>query len=112
MDQNSDPKQSFKLKYINQVVRVKCHNKRVFRGKLKAVDFRGNLVLYETVAEIPPEQNCPVNLYLQNALDSKLTLPDPGNLSEQELKNVQREYIGSHYYIGAAIISTNDIAKI
>ena len=47
-------KEEFKHKYIDQIVRVTTKNKRVFEGKLKAVDFRANLVLYETVAYIPP----------------------------------------------------------
>ena len=65
-------KEEFKDKYINQIVRITTKNKRVFEGKLKAIDFRCNLVVYETTAYIIPEHNCPLNRTLNNSLDSKM----------------------------------------
>ena len=39
-------KAEFKQKLINQMVRVTTKNGRIFEGKLKAVDFRANLILH------------------------------------------------------------------
>lgn len=53
-------------------------NKRVFEGTLKAVDFRSNLIIHNAVAEIPPEQNCPLNAEINSIYDVKLVYtPDP-----------------------------------
>ena len=38
-------KETFKEKYINQIMRVTTKNNRLFEGKLKAVDFRSNIVM-------------------------------------------------------------------
>lgn len=43
-------KQAYKDKFIGQIFRVTTKNSRIFEGKFKAIDFRGNIILHETVA--------------------------------------------------------------
>jgi small nuclear ribonucleoprotein (snRNP)-like protein len=62
----------FKSRYINKFVRVTTKNQRVFYGKFIAIDDKANILLYETVTEIPQHLSHPVNQTLVNVLDSKL----------------------------------------
>lgn len=45
--------EDFKNKYIGKAVRITTHNNRIFYGRLVAVDDKGNVLLNETVAQIP-----------------------------------------------------------
>lgn len=109
---SEERKKEVKEKIINQIVRVTTKNSRIFEGKLKAVDFRANLIIHECVAEIPDNQNCPINATLQNIMDSKLAFtPNPQKCPEEQEKEKQN-YVRSHYYIGNVMISGTDIAKV
>lgn len=44
MDQEA--KQAYKDKFMNQILRVTTKNGRIFEGKYKAIDFRGNIILH------------------------------------------------------------------
>lgn len=78
-------KAELKEQLINQVLRVTTKNGRIFEGKLKAVDFRANIILHDCVGEIPDEQNCPVNMHINNLMDHKLHFePDPSLSPEQQ----------------------------
>lgn len=48
------------------------------------IDYKGNLILHEAIAEIPPEQNCPLNYQLCNYADSRLTFTPPESFTEEQ----------------------------
>ena len=48
------------------------------------IDYQANVVLHEAIAEIPKEQNCPLNYDLYNYTDIKLEYEPPADLSEDE----------------------------
>ena len=50
---SSEKKQEFHKKFINQILRITTQNGRILEGKLKSIDFRGNIVLQDGIAEIP-----------------------------------------------------------
>lgn len=62
------------------MIKVTTKNKRIFQGVLKAIDFRSNLIIHNAVAEIPEDQNCPLNAELNTYYDSKLTYTPDANL--------------------------------
>lgn len=86
-------------------------NKRIFEGTLKAIDFRSNIILHNTVAEIPADQNCPLNAELNTLYDVKLNYVADAKLSQEEQKKAHDEYVRCHYYIGPVMISGDDILK-
>lgn len=94
------------------MIRVRTRNKRVFEGTLKAVDFRSNLIIHNAVAEIPADQNCPLNAELNTIYDVKLSFTPDAGLSPEEQKRARDHYFASHYFIGAIMISGEDIAKV
>ena len=47
-------------------------NGRTFEGRLVSIDFRSNLILHESIAEIDPKFNCELNQHLDNSLDYKM----------------------------------------
>ena len=57
-------------------------NNRIFEGKLVSIDFRSNIIMTESVAEILPEYNVPLNYTLDNAADGKLKFDPDSSLSE------------------------------
>lgn len=61
--------EDFKNNYIGKHVRITTNNNRVFYGRLSAIDDKGNILLYETVAEIPQDVSHPINMTLANSLD-------------------------------------------
>lgn len=80
---SEERKKAFKDKFINQIVKIKTKNNRIFEGTLKAIDFRSNLIIHNAVAEILPEHNTPLNAELNTIYDTKLVyVPDP-KLSEE-----------------------------
>jgi len=42
------------------------------------VDYKSNLILHDSIAEIPKEHNCDLNYYLGSYLDSKLQFEPKG----------------------------------
>lgn len=61
---------------------MQTKNNRKFEGILKAIDFRTNLIIHNAVAEIPADQNCPLNYELNTLYDIKLEYKDDPKLSE------------------------------
>lgn len=53
----------------------------MFEGTLKVVDFRNNLILHNAVAEIPADQNVPLNAELHTLYDVKLTYTPDSKLT-------------------------------
>jgi small nuclear ribonucleoprotein (snRNP)-like protein len=51
---------------------VVAKNGRTFEGRLVSIDFRSNLILHESIAEIDPKFNCELNKHLDNSLDYKM----------------------------------------
>lgn len=65
-------------KFIGRTLRITTLNNRLFQGKLMCVDYKSNLILHDSIAEIPKEQNCDLNYYLSNYLDEKLKFQPQG----------------------------------
>lgn len=99
-------------KYIGKKARMVTKNKRVFEGKIMCIDCKANVILHETIAEIDSHHNCPLNYELYNYTDSKMHFQPPSHLSEEEKMKSIREYMGSHYYFGAVMVSGTDIASM
>jgi len=38
---------------MGQTLRIITLNNRIFQGKLMCIDYKGNLILHESIAEIP-----------------------------------------------------------
>lgn len=81
---SSAAEQTIRDKYLGRWLRVRVKNNRIFEGKLMCVDYKGNLILHETIATIPPEQNTPLNYELQSIYDQKLTYEPPAGLTPAE----------------------------
>ncbi len=64
-------------------------NNRKFTGKLAIVDYECNIILHETIAEIPKELNCPLNYDLENYLDFNMPLTQFDHLPEEEKKKAK-----------------------
>jgi small nuclear ribonucleoprotein (snRNP)-like protein len=71
-------------RFIGRQARVETKNRRRFEGKIMCIDYKGNLILHEAIAEIPPEQNCPLNYQLCNYADSRLTFTPPESFTEEQ----------------------------
>lgn len=46
--------------------------------------------MHDSVAEIPPSQNCPLNYDLVNCVDSKLNYTPPSELSDEKKNELIR----------------------
>ena len=59
-----DPQVAKKIlqdKYIGKKARIITKNNRIFEGKIMCVDYKGNIILHDSVAEILDKHNCPLN---------------------------------------------------
>lgn len=99
-------------RFIGKKARVETKNSRRFEGKVMCIDYKGNLILHEAVAEIPPQQNCPLNYQLSNYADSKLAFTPPESLTQEQKQQAIKLYMGSHYYFGSIMVAGHDIAKL
>lgn len=107
--------EQFKELYIGKIVRVTTHNKRIFYGRLAAVDDKSNLLLYETAAEIPEEMSHPINLALGNVLDDDLRKNrylDMTGVSAEQAQKLVDEFPRNKYYFGPVMIAHTDIIKV
>ena len=76
------------------------------------IDYKANVIMHETIAEIPAHLNCPLNYDLYNYADSKMFYEPPKGLSIEEQQKVVNDYMGSHFYFGSIMVTGTDIAKL
>lgn len=92
-------------------MKVVTKNGRKFVGRLVSIDFRSNMILHESIAEIDPKFNCELNQRLDNSLDYKMKeIIEKQHLDWSEEQ--KKEYIATHYYFGSIMISGTDIQQV
>lgn len=114
-----DPKTAaFKSEVIDQVLKVTLIDKRVLYGKLICLDNQKNIVLADSIEQIPEEFIAPVNKQL--AFHARSTINSAGyiKLGKEESENaelmskIDKEFGKDKFYLGQVIVQGKSIAKI
>ena len=104
----------FKNNYIGKYVRITTNNNRVFYGRLSAIDDKGNILLYETVAEIPQDISHHINITLVNSLDGEMNrhnYVDYEGMTEEQKRKAKEQFAKNKYYFGPVMINNKDVKK-
>lgn len=105
----------FKTKYMDKFVRVTTKNHRVFYGRFIALDDKANILLYETVTEIPDNVSHLINQTLVNVLDSKLQPAKYINVADlpaDQADKLIKDFPINKFYFGPVMIAGADVLKL
>ena len=115
---NDETLKLFKDKLLSKIVKVSLIDKRVLYGKLGCIDNLANLILHETIQEIPVEYISKINFKMEYYIRNHIKIQNYIKVKKEilddidQLKKMNEEFVKNKFYIGQTLIPSSAIEKL
>ena len=115
---NDDTLKLFKDKLLSKIVKVSLIDKRVLYGKLGCIDNLANIILHETIQEIPVEYISKINFKMEYYIRNHIKIQNYIKLKKEilddveQLKKMNEEFVKNKFYIGQTLIPSSAIERL
>ena len=108
----------FKEKLLSKIVKITLVDKRILYGKLGCIDNLANLILHDTIQEIPLEYvskiNSKMEYYMKNHIKVQNYIKVRKEILDdaEQLKKMNEQFVNNKFYIGQTLVPSSAIKTL
>ena len=108
----------FKEKLLSKIVKITLVDKRILYGKLGCIDNLANLILHDTIQEIPLEYVSKINSKMEYYIKNHIKVQNYIKIRKEilddaeQLKKMNEEFVNNKFYIGQTLVPSSAIKTL